>query len=238
MIGTLGRQAMTLLDWTLVFGAVTLALTTLLGFALILAPLGRLPAIARPFTRTGIATYFVLLGSGYLFVEIAVLQRATLFLGEPVLAASIVIATFLTGSGIGSAMAPAATTRSAAMQLFGAVLAGIALACGAFWLATPALLAPPLLLRIALVVAALLPLAWTMGRPFPWALSQLAGQPRWIPWVWGINGFASVAAASLAPIISVHHGQIVTLGAGMLCYTLALVVALRWITRSTAAQRG
>jgi hypothetical protein len=86
-------------------------------------------------------------------------------------------------------------------------------------------------LRIAIVIAALLPLAWTMGRPFPWALLQIADQPRWIPWVWGINGFASVAAASLAPLISVHRGQSVTLAMGLLCYGLALGVALRWIGR-------
>jgi hypothetical protein len=231
MLEALGLQAMTLLDWSLVFGAVTLAITTLLGFALILAPLGRLPLIARPFTRTGIATYFVLLGVGYLFVEIAVLQRATLFLDEPVLAASIVIATFLAGSGIGSAMAPESVTRAGGLRLFGVVGAGLALVYGLLWLATPLLLAPELPLRIAIVIAALLPLAWTMGRPFPWALLQIADQPRWIPWVWGINGFASVAAASLAPLISVHRGQSVTLAMGLLCYGLALGVALRWIGR-------
>jgi predicted membrane-bound spermidine synthase len=238
LIETLGRQAMTLLDWSLVFGAVTLAVTTLLAFALIVAPLGRMPAVAAPFTRTGIAAYFALLGIGYMFVEIAVLQRATLFFGEPVVAASIVIATFLAGSGVGSAMAPAAATRRSASMLFAALGLGMMFLFGLFWLATPMLVAPPMTLRIGSVVAALLPLAWAMGRPFPWGLARLADQPRWIPWAWGVNGLACVAAASLAPLVSVHLGQRATLGAGMSCYALALAVALRYIRAGITSHRN
>ena len=85
-------------------------------------------------------------------------------------------------------------------------------------------------LRLTLVILLILPLAWAMGRPFPWALRQFAGQPRWIPWAWAINGFASVAAASLAPLVSVHHGQPVTLAVGLLCYLVAVTLALRWTT--------
>jgi hypothetical protein len=230
IVESLGRQAMTFFDWSLIFGAVTLGVTTLLGFALILAPLGRLPAIGPPFSRTGIAVYFALLGLGYLLIEIAILQRATLFVGEPILAASVVIATFLAGSGIGSLMAPRTGTL-AVVRVFGAIGAAMTVVAASLWLATPALLQCPLALRIAIVAATLLPLAWSLGRPFPWALSQLADRPHWVPWVWGINGFASVASASLAPLINVHHGQLTTLGAGLACYAMAAGVASRWTAR-------
>jgi hypothetical protein len=104
------------------------------------------------------------------------------------------------------------------------------------WLATDVLLEPPMTPRLMLIIMLVLPLAWAMGRPFPWALRQFADQPRWIAWAWAINGFASVAAASLAPLISVHHGQPVTLAAGLVCYLVAVTIALRW-TRPGKAWR-
>jgi hypothetical protein len=45
-----------------------------------------------------------------------------------------------------------------------------------------------------------------------------------LPWAWAINGFASIAAASLAPLISVHHGQPAMLAGGLLCYLVAVTV--------------
>ena len=133
------------------------------------------------------------------------------------------------GSGVGSAMAPEARTRRVALHMFAVIGMGFMVAA-ALWLAADVLLEPAITLRLTLVIMLILPLAWTMGRPFPWALRQFADQPRWIPWAWAINGFASVAAASLAPLISVHHGQPVTLTVGALCYVVALMVALRWTT--------
>ena len=86
----------------------------------------------------------------------------------------------------------------------------------------------PLALKVPVVLA---PMAWALGRPFPWALRQLSGQNRWVPWAWGINGFASVLAASLATLISVHRGHVFTLAAAIACYTVAGLIARRWIKR-------
>lgn len=225
---TLGRQGLSYLDWTLILAALTTVLVILLAFALIIAPLGRLPAPVRPFGRFAVAGYFSMLGLGYMLLEMAVFQRTILFAGEPVLAASIVFAAFLLGSGMGSAMAPEARRRSALLKIFGGIAIGLAIVAAAMFPAPDALLAPDFAVRIALLTACILPLAWALGRPFPWALRQLADQPRWIPWAWGINGFASVAGASLAPLVSVHYGQHVTLGTGLTCYVFAALIALRW----------
>ena len=228
LVATMGPRAMAYLDWSLIFSAASVALVVVLAFLLILAPLGRLPAILPPLSRLSVAGYFTMLGLGYLLIEIAVLQRVILFTGTPVLAASIVFAIFLIGSGVGSAMAPEARTRRVALRMFAVIAMGFLIAATALWLATDVLLEPPMTLRLTLVIMLIVPLAWAMGRPFPWALRQFADQPRWIPWAWAINGFASVAAASLAPLISVHHGQLVTLTVGLLCYLVAVTIALSW----------
>lgn len=227
-VHNLGRQGLTYLDWTLILAAVTTVVVIVLAFLLIVAPLGRLPAPAPPFGRAAVAGYFTLLGLGYMLLEMAVFQRAILFAGEAVLAAIVVFAVFLIGSGLGSAAAPEARSPRMPLVIFGAIGAGFVLATAVLFLAPEALLAPGPALRMTLLAACVLPLAWALGRPFPWALRQLADRPRWIPWAWGINGFASVAAASLAPLVSVHYGQQVTLVAGLACYAVAALIAWRW----------
>lgn len=231
LVDRMGTRALSHLDWTLVLSALTAAVVTVLAFLLILAPLGRLPRILPPLSRLSVAGYFTALGLGYMLLEMAVFQRAILYLGEPVLTASVVFAVFMAGSGVGSAMAPSAGVPGRVFGIFGAVAAGLALAGLVLWLAGDWLLAPGLAGRIALLCILLLPLTWAMGRPFPWALYRLAGQPRWVPWAWGINGFASVAGASLAPLVSVHFSQPATLGAGAACYAAPFALALAWSRR-------
>jgi hypothetical protein len=71
------------------------------------------------------------------------------------------------------------------------------------------------------------PLAWAMGRLFPWGLSRLADTTSWMPWAWAVNGFASVLAASAATLSSVHLGQPVTLALGAACYGGTWLIARR-----------
>ncbi|MDN3523613.1 hypothetical protein [Halomonas ramblicola] len=230
LVRELGARGWSYLDWTLLLAAVTSIAVAVLAFVLILLPLGRLPAIGRPFGRLSVAGYFTALGLGYIIVELVFFQRLILYLGEPVSAAALVFATFLVGSGLGSAMTPTTASRASLVRVYAAVAVGLALALVPF-LAVRSLSLPDAAPRAALLVALLLPLAWAMGRPFPWALRQLAGEDRWIPWAWGINGFASVLGASLAPLLAVHLGQGATLAAGALCYTVAFTIAAHWLAR-------
>ncbi len=223
-----GRQAFIYLDWTLVLAVVSTLLVSVLAFLFILAPLGKLPVATNPFSRLTVAGYFLALGLGYMLVEMAIFQRLVLFIGEPVLTASIVFATFLVGSGIGSATAPEVRDRRAVLPVFLYIGLGMLLVGGVIGLATEFLLQPSLVTRIVLLVLLLLPLAWAMGRPFPWGLRQLSSMNAWIPWAWGINGFASVAAASTATLLSVHFSQLTTLATGLVCYGVALGIANLW----------
>lgn len=231
LVDSLGPRAMSYLDWSLLLTAITTVLVTALGFVLILLPLGRLPTIQWPFDRLSVAGYFAALGLGYMLIELAIFQRAILLLGEPVRAASLVFAIFLIGSGLGSATAPVTGRPRTLAKIYGAVALGLTVSGLALWTLVDPLLAPPMLGRMAVLGLLLLPLTWAMGRPFPWALHQLGYQPRWLPWAWGINGFASVAAASVAPLISVHYGQPITLAAGAACYGVAVTIAWRWLRR-------
>lgn len=228
LLDNLGRRALGHLDWTLVMTALGAAIVTLLAAVLILAPLGRMPPVREPLARRTLGLYFAALGIGYMFFEMALFQRAILFLGEPVLAASVVFAVFMAGSGLGALKTPAEASLPALSRIFGMIVLGGVVAVAALWLTDELLTVDIAGLRVALVGAAMLPLAWALGRPLPWALRQLASQPRWLPWAWGLNGFASVLGISLAPLVSVHHGQSATLAAAALCYVVAWLVVRRW----------
>jgi hypothetical protein len=46
-----------------------------------------------------------------------------------------------------------------------------------------------------------------MGMPFPLGLRRLAAEaPGFIPWAWGLNGFASVVSAALATLLAIEFG--------------------------------
>jgi hypothetical protein len=62
-------------------------------------------------------------------------------------------------------------------------------------------------IKIVLSVLLIAPLAFFMGMPFPIGLSRVADSvPDFIPWAWGINGFASVISASLATLLAIEFG--------------------------------
>lgn len=76
--------------------------------------------------------YFLAIGLGFLLIEITFIQRLTLFLGHPLYAVAVVLATFLVFAGLGAAVAPnlvarAPDSRAAERQM---VLAVAALAAG------------------------------------------------------------------------------------------------------------
>ncbi len=66
------------------------------------------------------------------------------------------------------------------------------------------------------------PLAFCMGMPFPLALSHVAARvPGLVPWAWGVNGCASVLAATLATLLAMSLGFRALLLMALALYRLA-----------------
>lgn len=229
LLNSMGRHGLVYLDWGVLLMTLAMIVATILAAILILAPLGRLPAHSPPLNRPRVILYFGMLGLGYLLLEMAIFQRCVLLLGEPVVAAAVIFAAFLVGSGVGSWTAPEAARRSRVIRLFGLILLGwliaaLGLGWGGDWLLS---IDHPFVAGIG-VVAFVLPLAFALGRPFPWGLRRVGIVSRYIPWAWGINGFASVIAPLLAAFVSVQWGQPITWLLGALSYLVAFAVGLSW----------
>src|SRR5262249_38681996 len=92
-----------LIGWLL---APTFALLVI--FALFGKPRG---AATAPYASS--VAYFSCLGFGFIAVELALLQQLTLLLGHPIFTLSVLLFTLLASGGVGSAMSPRVSVRTA-----------------------------------------------------------------------------------------------------------------------------
>jgi hypothetical protein len=236
-----------LLDWGWPVQLVTLGVAVLFALVLILVPAGLTIGATAGGLMRPVAAYFLLIGFGFMFIEIATLQRVVLLLGHPVYAFAVTLAAFLifAGLGAGTATRLERARPTLAGQPWGSVdLVVIAIVLLA---ATVALVVPRLLetvgelsavLRSAIVLALIAPLAFTMGMPFPLVLARLRlGAPQLLPWAWGVNGCASVIGAVLAGIVAMSFGTLSLSLLAIGAYALA-AVAQRGIVQHAGISQG
>lgn len=247
MLRTFRQSWIPFSEWGYLILIATLAQATLLAILLIVSPLALLrrritpidSPVAKPLAggtvRLRVFLYFLALGLGYLFVEMALIQRLVFFLANPIYAVAMVLASLLFVSGLGSAWAArqlrkgTSVTRLACLAAIIVAVTGTVYAFGLHAMLTP-LLSWPLPARMALAFTVILPLA-AMGLPFPLVLRHL-GQTRTelLPWAWAINGCASVVAGPLATLLALGAGLPAVLLAASSCYAVAALVAGTWQT--------
>lgn len=233
-----------LIEWGYILLIAALIEAALIGFILILVPLGLFGrrVSGKPDRRVGavpISLYFLSLGLAFLFMEIAFIQRFVLFLAHPIYAVAVVVAAFLVFAGLGSGLSARwagwwrskrLPNRTDGLSPIDAAAVGIA-AIGALYLvALPSLLSRwvgwTLPVKIVVAVILIAPLAFLMGMPFPLGLERVAVvHKQWIPWAWGINGWASVLSALLAVLIAIHLGFSAVVAAACLLYLAAAVAS-------------
>lgn len=172
--------------------------------------------------------YFGLIGLAFLFIEIPLIQRWILFLGNPTYAFTLVVFALLTFSGLGSALSRQAwIPQRIAFGLL--ILASL----GTPWVLTQnssAILSWSMYARIWFAFTSLAPLGLLMGLPFPLGLVwleaevQKTGRAELIPWAWAVNGCVSVIASVLAAILALSYGFTMVLALGAAAYAGAGVV--------------
>ena len=145
--------------------------------------------------------YFLAVGAGYIWAELALIGVFTLLTGDPVVAVVVVLSAMLTLSGLGGlASARIGIERlPVVLLLIGALLAVAALT--AFPLAR-LLLELPAVFRVTGAVLLLAVVAVPLGLPFPAGMRLLAPKPYATARAWAANGAASVVGAALAPQIA------------------------------------
>ncbi len=185
------------------------------------------PLVAAARLRAGTdlgraCAFFPALGLGFLMIEIAAIEAASLLLTDRTLAFALVLTTMLIFSGLGAM----ATSRFAPERALRAAAGGVLLWCAIMLAILPGALIGALGLgfaaRVALVVLAVAPVSFALGMPFPLGLARL-GQGAALPWAWGLNGAFSVAATPLANLIATEAGHAWLLYAAMILYSVAII---------------
>ena len=178
-------------------------------------------------------SYFALLGIGYLFIEIAFIQKMILTLENPSSAASTVIASVLISSGIGSLLSRRIRALNNPRILL--VLAGLVFAYSLLMPGITSIISVyPLVAKIAFSSVLVIPAGILMGIPFPLGISLLhTAAPRLIPWAWAVNGCFSVLAPILAIMLALSAGFQSVLFCGSSMYLLAFwVIHREWNTHA------
>ncbi|MGH9259393.1 MAG: hypothetical protein ACRD08_05745 [Acidimicrobiales bacterium] len=187
-------------------------------------------------------TYFLGIGVAFLLIEIAQLQRLSIFLGHPTYGLAVSLFSILVFSGIGSMLTERIVRpdRPRSLLLPLGALATVVVVAG---LVTPSVLramdGATTPARIATAVALLAPLALVMGMPFAVGMRAAAGVDNApTAFLWGINGAASVCASVLAVVIALFFGIAAAFWSGAVMYGLAvasMVVVSRQATTSEPA---
>jgi predicted membrane-bound spermidine synthase len=167
--------------------------------------------------RSGIAmkgawrllAYFSCLGIGFIFIEIAFIQKYILFIGYPVYAVAAIIFALLIAAGAGSFYSSRFVATP--FRMLRVVVPAIVVLTLLQVLLVPflfrAFLSVSFASRMALSILFILPIGFVMGMPFPLGLSWTSkNHPAFVPWAWGINGYATVIGSVLSVVLALNFG--------------------------------
>lgn len=191
---------------------VSLLQATLLSVVFIVWPLWKARKSAPGSSEGGSAgalIYFASLGAAFMAVEIVLMQKLMVFLGYPLRSLTVVLFALLLSSGTGSAVSR--RWRGAPLKVIGLAVAAIVLLIPVELYVTevvfPHLMGLPSGARFAVSAAAIFPLGFVMGMPFPLGISYMGNKnPDLIPWYWGINACFSVISSLATVILSMSFG--------------------------------
>jgi hypothetical protein len=224
-----------LIEWGYLILVATLLQAVVAGLILILVPLARIERSWPDGTGLRMGGYFLLLGFAFLFVEMAFIQKFILFLSHPLYSVAVVLSGFLVFAGLGSAASDPLARR---LEKTGGSLAtlavgGIAIVSLGYVFLLPVVFKSFIgfadTAKIAVSILMIAPLAFCMGIPFPVGLMRLAERaPDFIPWAWGINGFASVTSAVLATLLAIEFGFTSVIVLALFIYGVAAAALRNW----------
>jgi hypothetical protein len=219
--------------WQPFGGAGYFVILALLGLALVMAGVLIIAPVAlkknhAQNTSGGLGAsliYFGMIGLAFLLIEMPLIQRFILYLGHLTYSLAVVLFTLLIFSGVGSRLSGRFSLRVMLPLLF-ILLLGLPMILPQIFDLTLGL---PLIVRLGLTILFLSPVGFLMGIPFPAGirrLTEIEGQAPEIPWVWAVNGAASVISSVVAALLALTFGFNWVLRLGALCYVIAWLMVL------------
>ena len=183
-----------------------------------------LPARPDYTLATGLG-YFVAIGLGFMLAEMAMIQQLSIFLGYPIYSLVVTLAGLILATGLGSLASEQLELRTDVIARAPAIAsAAILIAyCIAVIPVIHALAYLPFWMRAITCLGLIVPCGLIFGFCFPVGLRwmRLLGQEDSLPWMWALNGAASVVASLIAVLISIEASITATVITAAACYLLA-----------------
>jgi len=176
------------------------------------------------------SAYFAMIGSGFMIMEVTLIQRIMLVLGNPVFAMSVIIFTMLTGAGIGS-LTSARISLHKLHKCMVLILGSIVCLILAYQFSLSSLLhfmsTESITFKTLMTVVLVFPLGFVMGFPLPMAvrLIKLFDMGEIIPWMLAINGASSVFGSALTVVLAMSCGYGNAFLAAATCYAIVLLIS-------------
>ena len=176
-------------------------------------------------------TFFIAIGLGFMLIETSQMQRLIIALGHPTYGLSVVLFGLLLSSGLGSYLTESVTASTAPAAGRRRLLA-LVVVLAVFGAVTPtiarAIEPMTTTMRILAAVLLLFPAGLVMGMAFPLGMKLASTRTaELMPWMWGLNGAASVLASVLSVCISLTWSISAAFWTGWVCYVVALIAFQR-----------
>ncbi|WP_427340045.1 hypothetical protein [Caloranaerobacter sp. DY30410] len=175
--------------------------------------------------------YFSTIGIGFMLIEISLIQKSILFLGNPIRAFSYTIFSLLLSCGIGSYFSNKKIFKTT-IKHRDIVFVFIPILIMFLLIALPIITKLykdfKEIYKLIILTITLFPLGFFMGMAFPKGILRLKekGQKEYIPLMLGVNGIMSVMGSVLSLIISMNFGFTITMLFGALMYLTIFIFKL------------
>ena len=170
------------------------------------------------------SVYFASIGTGFMLIEISLIQKFAIFLGHPTYSILVVLFTVLLFSGLGSFLSRKIFKKLGISGLFPILLASVLIIGAVNMFFLPSFSSWNITTRIIYSFLTMALIGTLLGMPFPTGFSMLPeNKQEFAPWLWGVNGAASVVSSVLAVVISIFYGISTTFFTGIIFYALAFI---------------
>jgi hypothetical protein len=186
------------------------------------------------------SAYFSLIGMGFMFAEISLLQYFSVYLGHPIYSLSVCLFSLILATGLGSLASGRINIASPREMVVWGLLVAVYLLCLQQWLTDifHATTARELPVRILISLAVVVPLGFLLGFAFPTGMKLVGAIDKEpMPWFWGINGATGVLASVLAVMLSIGMGISATMLVASLCYVALIPISFSLMRQRADAGR-
>jgi len=169
------------------------------------------------------SAYFLLIGVAFMFVEITLIQRMSVFLGHPIYSLAIVLFSIILATGFGSLFSDRAVRLSVGSQVGWPLVLAVYLGLLPLWWGKllDATETGSLIERALVCLVTVAPAGVLMGFMFPTGMRLCTRiDSRITPWLWAVNGAAGVLASGVVVLVSIATSLNHSLWLGAAAYAL------------------